>query len=69
MIGERIKISRKHAGLTQNQLERKAKICETAISRIENGRTDMKLSTLVTIIKILKADSNFILGIKYEPRS
>ncbi len=45
-IGILLKMARKEAGLTQEQLARKLNAKKTAISRIENHAEDIKLSTL-----------------------
>ncbi len=45
-IGVVLKMARKEAGLTQEQLAKKLNTKKTAISRIENHAEDIKLSTL-----------------------
>lgn len=50
-IGELIKEERKQAKLTQEQLAEKIGAKKSYISRIENGKTDIQLSTLYKLIE------------------
>ena len=50
-IGELIKEERKQAQLTQEQLAEKIGAKKSYISRIENGKTDIQLSTLYKLIE------------------
>lgn len=50
-IGELIKEERKLANLTQEQLANKIGAKKSFISRIENGHSDIQLSTLYRIIE------------------
>jgi len=52
-IGIMLKMARKEAGLTQEQLAKKLKTQKTAISRIENHAEDIKLSTLEKFAQVL----------------
>lgn len=52
IIGEMIKEERRLAKLTQEQLAQKAGTKKSYISRIENGNSDIQLSTLLKIIEI-----------------
>ena len=49
IIGERLKLERIKAGMTQEQLAEKIGTKRSFISRVENGRTDIQLSTLSRI--------------------
>ena len=49
IIGERLKLERIKAGMTQEQLAQKIGTKKSFISRVENGRTDIQLSTLSRI--------------------
>ena len=50
-LAERLKEERKKAGLTQAQLAEKIGTKKSYISRIENGHTDVQLSTLFKIFQ------------------
>ena len=50
-IGELIKEGRKQAQLTQEQLAEKIGAKKSFISRIENGHSDIQLSTLYRLIE------------------
>ena len=51
-IGELIKEERKQANLTQEELAKKIGAKKSYISRIENGKTDIQLSTLYRLIEL-----------------
>ena len=51
-IGELIKMERKSAHITQQQLADKTGTKKSFISRIENGHTDIQLSTLYRLLEI-----------------
>lgn len=50
-VSEMLKEARKAAGLTQEQLATKLGTKKSYISRIENGKTDIQLSTLYRIFE------------------
>jgi HTH-type transcriptional regulator / antitoxin HipB len=52
-IGVILKMAREEAGLTQEQLAEKLNTKKSAISRIENHASDIKLSTLENFVKAL----------------
>ncbi len=51
-IGEIIRAERKQANLTQEELAEKIGAKKSYISRIENGHTDIQLSTLYKLIEL-----------------
>jgi ribosome-binding protein aMBF1 (putative translation factor) len=51
IIGEQLKEERLKAGLTQEQLADKIGTKKSFISRVERGRTDIQLSTLVKLFR------------------
>ena len=51
ILGEKLKEERLKAGMTQEGLARKICSKKSYISRVENGRTDIQLSTLVRIFQ------------------
>ncbi len=51
VIGEQLKDERLKAGLTQEQLANKIGTKKSFISRVEKGRTDIQLSTLVKLFR------------------
>ena len=62
-IGELIREQRKSANLTQEELALKAGTRKSYISRIENGRSDIQLATLMRIIEVgLNKQLNFIIN-------
>jgi len=50
-IGEIIKDERKQANMTQDQLAKRTGTRKSFISRIENGHSDIQLSTLYKLIE------------------
>lgn len=51
-IGEILRDARKEARMTQEQLAKKTGTKKSFISRIENGHSDIQLSTLFRIVEI-----------------
>ena len=51
-IGEIIREARKEAKMTQEQLAERTGTKKSFISRIENGRSDIQLSTLFKLIEV-----------------
>ena len=51
MIGELIKEERKSAKLTQEELAKRTGTRKSYISRVENGKSDIQLSTLYRLIE------------------
>ncbi|MCX6245937.1 MAG: helix-turn-helix transcriptional regulator [Bacteroidetes bacterium] len=51
MIGELIKDARLHANITQEELAMKTGTKKSYISRVENGKIDIQLSTLYRILE------------------
>jgi len=52
IIGEILKEERKQAKLTQEQLANKIGAKKSYISRVENGKTDIQLSTLYRLFEV-----------------
>lgn len=52
MIGEMLKDARKQAKMSQEVLARRSGTKKSYISRLENGKIDIQLSTLFRIIEI-----------------
>ena len=50
-LGERLKEERQKAGLTQEQLATRIGTKKTYISRVENGHTDVLVSTLFKVFE------------------
>lgn len=59
IIGEQLKAERLKAGMTQEQLAAKIGTRKSYISRIENGHTDIQLSTLFKIFQGLGRKISF----------
>lgn len=51
IVGEMLKNARKDAKLTQAQLAEKSGTKKSYISRLENGKTNIQLSTLIRIFE------------------
>lgn len=51
ILGEQLKAERQKAGLTQQQLAERIGTKKSYISRIENGHTDIQLSTLYKLFQ------------------
>lgn len=55
-IGDLIKTIRKHLGMSQQVLAKRAGVPQSTVSRIESGQKDMSLSTLRKILGALSCD-------------
>jgi len=63
VISEMLKEARKDAGLTQEQLAEKVGTKKSYISRLENGKCDIQLSTLYRIFESgLGKQVNLLIG-------
>ena len=63
VISEMLKESRKDAGMTQEQLAKKVGTKKSYISRLENGKCDIQLSTLYRIFEFgLGKQVNLLIG-------
>ena len=51
IIGEQLKEERRRAGLTQEELAEKIGTKKSFISRVEKGKADIQLSTLVKVFR------------------
>lgn len=52
-FGDNLRAERNRQNLSQEKLAEKAGILMSQVSRIEGGKTDLRLSTLVPILKAL----------------
>lgn len=59
-FGDRLRTARRQAGLTQEQLAARAGIDRSAVSEIERGQRDARLSTLLRIETALGARLDFV---------
>lgn len=62
-IGKRIKDTREDMDMTQKELEQKAKLPSTSISKIENGTQSPTVEQIAKIANTLEVDIEYILGI------
>jgi len=63
VISEILKDARKDAGMTQEQLAEKVGTKKSYISRLENGKCDIQLSTLYRIFELgLGKQVNLLIG-------
>ena len=60
-IGERVKISRESAGLTQEKLAEYVDVSIQYISDLERGVVGASLKTMIKICTVLKVSSDYIL--------
>lgn len=64
LIGERIRIAREKAGLTQEKLAKRLNIGKRTLINYENGRTEPTLSLLMKIANICNVDYNWLLALE-----
>ena len=59
-VAKALKAARKNKGLSQRALAEKSGVLQTQISKIENGATDLRLSTLVALARALDLELTLI---------
>ena len=59
ILGERLKEERTKAGFTQKQMAEKAGINKSLVSKVENGYSDIKISSLVKMFSVLGLSLGF----------
>lgn len=63
-FGERLKIAREQKGLTQEQVYRKTKINNKAISRYENDQASPAIDAITKLMDLYEVDANYLFGKK-----
>lgn len=53
-LGTNLRIARKHLGLTQEQVAERSGVHPTEVSRIEAGKRDPQVSTVVKLAKAVE---------------
>jgi len=67
-IGNRIRISREHAGLTQEELAEKLNLSAQFISTIERGAAGASLATIIRLCEVLNVSTEWLLrGLEATP--
>ena len=61
MLGQRISILRRRAGLSQSELARRLQISASAMGMYEQGRREPSMDTLVAIAEQLQVSTDFLL--------
>jgi transcriptional regulator with XRE-family HTH domain len=61
-VGREIKVKRVREALSQTDLAKRVRLSQSALSRIEQGKADSKLTHAVRIIKELGIDLNAVLS-------
>ncbi len=61
LIGKRIQDARIAAGLSQTELAARIGTATSHISRIETGKSDIKISSLIRIIEVLQVSADDLL--------
>ena len=61
-LGNRIRLSRQSAHLTQEQLAEKMGVCTSFIGHIERGTRVTSLETLVTLCNVLNVSMDYLLA-------
>lgn len=68
VVGLRLRVARKSAGLSQRQLARKAGLSSWQLSRIERGRVNLYLQTFARLVDALGASaSELLFGERGQP--
>ena len=62
-IGERLKLARNEALLTQDYVAAELKITQSALSKYENNMLEPNLDTLCKLIDLYGVSANWLLGV------
>lgn len=62
-FASRIKKARHYSGLTQMEVSKKTGIKQSMISKYETGACEPSLETLVTLSKLYKVGTDWLLGL------
>jgi transcriptional regulator with XRE-family HTH domain len=68
ILGERIHLTRRRAGLSQVELAARADISPTTLNRVELGRQKLYAETLVTLAQILGVSVDYLVGMTNDDR-
>ena len=68
ILGERIHLTRRRAGLSQVELAARANISPTTLNRVELGRQKLYAETLVTLAQILGVSVDYLVGMTDDDR-
>src|SRR5262249_29593473 len=68
ILGERIHLTRRRAGLSQVELAARADISPTTLNRVELGRQKLYAETLVTLAQILGVSVDYLVGMTDDDR-
>jgi transcriptional regulator with XRE-family HTH domain len=63
-IGERVMLTRRRRGLTQQALAMRAQMSKTALNRFENGLQSVYVERLVTLARLLDVSADYLLGLQ-----
>ena len=68
IVGERVHLLRRRAGLSQPDLAEKAHMSVTALNRVENGHQSLYIEKLVALALALGTTTDFLCGLNDEYR-
>ncbi|RZK34384.1 MAG: XRE family transcriptional regulator [Pedobacter sp.] len=63
-FGEKLQSARRNTGLSLRELASKCDIDDSKISKIENGKFNIKLSTIIELARGLEIDAKELLDFK-----
>ena len=66
ILGERLHLTRRRAGLSQVALATRAAISPTTLNRVELGRQKLFADTLVTLAQILDVRVDYLVGLSED---
>jgi HTH-type transcriptional regulator/antitoxin HipB len=68
-LGENVRDARRERGWTQEELSAKTKLAVVQISRIERGKREIRLSTLIRLLDGLEVAPDVLLRGLYKSRT
>ncbi len=63
-IRKRIKLTRLEKGFTQDYVGRQLHMSQVSYQKLENGKTSLKVSTLLDLAKVLKVKASYFIDIE-----
>lgn len=67
IMGERVLLLRRRAGLSQPDLARRAQMSVTTLNRVENAHQSLYMEKVVALAQALGTTTDYLLGLTEDP--
>lgn len=65
-VGERLKLARKNAGFTQNEVSRLMNMAQQNYARYESGTVELNYEKMIFLCKLYGVSADYLLGLEDE---